>query len=189
MCPTPQHRAEGAWCQPCCVTPGHCPATSPIPVESTCCLPAPAASQQCLRGLFFAFPCSPRAGEGYAEHSLAAGALPGELPLPPLPGAAQESPARLLPCSALRRPLILPPLMLISEVVHGSSLICYPGGVSFRGSEREPGGSGRVPRALREPQRQQPVLSRCQGRQIPADPAPTHRSCQDPRPLLHRIPP
>lgn len=150
---------------------------------------------------FFAFPCPHRAGEGEHELSWAEAArregrsagLPGELPFPspraalpfqPFPERTGE-PCPPPPPPALRRPLILSPLMLILEVVHRSSLICYPGGVSFRASEREPGGSARASRALREhrqPQRQQQPVpstsgqadsrSTSQGRQIPADPAP-----------------
>lgn len=85
-----------------------------------------------------------------ARQSVLDGASPRRAALPPLPGAGEERHARPLPCAALHRPLILSPLMLILEVVHRSSLICYPGGVSFRGSERETGDSIRVSHVVRE---------------------------------------
>lgn len=97
------------------------------------------------------------AGEG--EHQLSSPAsegracqatlLPGELPCHPVLQRRGE-PCLPPPRAALRRPLILPPLMLILEVVHRSSLICYPGGVSFRASEKEAGDSIRISHVVRE---------------------------------------
>lgn len=89
----------------------------------------------------------PPSSISWAERGLWA---PRRAALPPLPGAGGEGRAHLLPRAALHRPLILSPLMLILEVVHRSSLICYPGGVSFRASERETGDSIRVSRVVQE---------------------------------------
>lgn len=112
----------------------------------------------CLRGGSFCLSCYHPAGEGEHQLSLPAAwcsgrhttlaawqSVPDCIPpqraaLPPLPGAGEERHACLLPCAALQRPLILSPLMLILEVVHRSRLICCPGGVSFRASERKTGG-------------------------------------------------
>lgn len=184
MCRTPQHSpargAGGIWSllgSPASPAPrGSLCHTARPPAPSlwkadACC---PLLPQKNVWGFIFAVPCPHRAGEGEHELSLAAARgsesglerrAPGGAALPPLPGAAQESRARLLPGPALRRPLIPPPLMLISEVVHRSSLICYPGGVSFRANEREPGGSARASRALRE-HRQPPKAAAC-AQQVP----------------------
>lgn len=117
--------------------------TLPLPAaQRAACSPAPAACGACWTAQ-----------------------LPGELPFHPFP--EQERGDTLLPCAALHRPLILPPLMLISEVVHRSSLICYPGGVSFRASDRETADGIRASRALRE----HPQLQKAAGcaQQVPME--------------------
>ena len=113
------------------------------------------------------FPCqqarrSDRRTSPAARQSVLDCTPPQRAALPPLPGAGEERHARLLPCAALHRPLILSPLMLILEVVHRSSLICYPEGVSFRASERETGDSIRVSHVVREHHQLQKAAGRAQ---------------------------
>lgn len=80
---------------------GHCPASSPIPVESTSCLVSPAASKERFGGVFLPFrvltelakeninfPCQqvPRCGAALLRQLGRAGwtaELPGELPFHP----------------------------------------------------------------------------------------------------------